>query len=154
MSETDEQALIKVVWGEASGESETGRVAVAWVVKNRSTKKGTTIQTEASKANQFYGYNAYNKKPPDPKKPCDKKAIDEITAIVRSILSNETLESGKLKYPDPTAGATHFHTSETPPQTACFGNMVKQGDNEVFVAVKSHTKIGGHYFFKGIAPYK
>jgi hypothetical protein len=154
MPETDKQALIKVVWGEASGESEQGRVAVAWVVKNRATKKRTTIQAEASKSNQFYGYRTYASRPPDLKKPADKKAIDDITAIVGSILTGEKLSNGQLKYPDPTDGATHFHTSSTPPQAAGFGNIVKQDGKDVFVAVKHHKQIGSHYFFKGIAPYK
>jgi spore germination cell wall hydrolase CwlJ-like protein len=145
MADPDEEALFRTVWGEAASESEQGRVAVAWVVKNRSTKARTTLQHEASKQGQFDGYKNY--KPPKPNNPVEQEASRAIRAIVKDVISG--------RRPDPTGGATFFHRQNVPPRAAGFGNLVKGKDGqEVFVPVASHIKIGSHYFFKGIRPYK
>jgi hypothetical protein len=147
--ESDEDALFKVIWGEARGESDKGKAAAAWVVKNRASHSGRSIRGEAAKPSQFYGYQHY--KGPDEKSESDKKLANKIRQIAKDVLS-ETIS-------DPTHGATHFHTEEKPPRGACFGNIVKVRDDdgnveEKFVAVKPHCQIGKHWFFKGIAPYK
>ena len=50
---SDLDALTKVVYGEARGESDEGKKAVAWVVINRANKSGQSIQYEATKKSQF-----------------------------------------------------------------------------------------------------
>lgn len=125
MPETDLEALTKVVYGEARGESDDGKRAVAHVVINRSKKSGKSIQFEASKPSQFYGYTAAGSMPDaNAKKKCQE-------------IAQEALDG---KSTDPTNGATFFYSgSKVPPwakgQTAC-------------------ATYGGHKFFKGIAPYK
>ena len=41
---SDLDALTRVVYGEARGESDEGKIAVAWVVKNRCAKSGKSIK--------------------------------------------------------------------------------------------------------------
>ena len=45
---SDLDALTRVVYGEARGESDEGKKAVAWVVINRSKKSGKSIKDEAT----------------------------------------------------------------------------------------------------------
>jgi spore germination cell wall hydrolase CwlJ-like protein len=52
-SSTDLGALTRVVYGEARGESDEGKIAVAWTVINRHNISGKSIQFEATKKNQF-----------------------------------------------------------------------------------------------------
>ena len=46
---SDLDALTRVVYGEARGESDEGKKGVAWTVINRSKKSGKSIQYEAKK---------------------------------------------------------------------------------------------------------
>ena len=46
---SDLDALTRVVYGEARGESDEGKKGVAWTVINRSKKSGKSIQYEAIK---------------------------------------------------------------------------------------------------------
>ena len=48
-SSTDLGALTRVVYGEARGESDEGKKAVAWTVINRHNISGKSIQFEATK---------------------------------------------------------------------------------------------------------
>ena len=52
-SSTDLGALTRVVYGEARGESDEGKIAVAWTVINRHKKSGKSIQFEATKKINF-----------------------------------------------------------------------------------------------------
>ena len=115
-------ALTRVVYGEARGESEKGKIAVAWVVINRTKKSGESIEFEAKKKNQFCCYSGEMREI-EAKKECEKIADDAINA--RSV--------------DPTNGATFFYSGQNVPcwakgKTPC-------------------AEIGGHKFFKNIAPY-
>ena len=116
-------ALTRVVYGEARGESDEGKKAVAWVVINRSKKSGNTIQYEATKKGQFCCYSGEMKEKTSKEK-CEKIAQDAINGNTS----------------DPTGGATHFYS----------------GNNTLGWAkdLQPCATIGGHKFFKGIAPYK
>ena len=52
-SSTDLGALTRVVYGEARGESDEGKIAVAWTVINRHNISGKSIQFEATKKINF-----------------------------------------------------------------------------------------------------
>lgn len=122
MTESNLTALTKVVYGEARGESDEGKRAVAHVVVNRSRKSGKSIQYEASKPHQFAGYKT-------PMKDATSKAKCE--EIAKSVLEGQST--------DPTGGATFFYSGSTVPSWA-------KGKSPC-------ATIGGHKFFKDIAPY-
>ena len=120
---SDLDALTRVVYGEARGESDEGKKGVAWVVINRSKKSGQTIQYEATKKSQFCCYSGEMKEKKS-KETCEKIAQDAINGTSS----------------DPTGGATHFYSKNKIPDWA--------------QNLKPCATIGGHKFFKGIAPYK
>ena len=120
---TDLGALTRVVYGEARGESEEGRKAVAWTVVNRHKKSGKTVQEEATKKSQFCCYSGEMK---------ETKARDECQKIADDAINNRST--------DPTGGATFFYSGNNVPSWAKGQTPCKE--------------IGGHKFFKGIAPYK
>jgi spore germination cell wall hydrolase CwlJ-like protein len=153
MAESDEDALTKVVWGEARGETEAGKIAAAWTVKNRTLKSKKTIQFESSKNNgtkwQFDGYKRYIDNPPNLKDAGAKATVDACRKVAQGVIAGTTADN--------TAGATHFNTEAVPPRAAGIGNMERldpKSTDETFVPVAHHKQIGGHYFFKGIRPYK
>ena len=115
-------ALTRVVYGEARGETDEGKKAVAWVVKNRSNKSGKSIQFEATKKSQFCCYSGEMKEK-DSKEECEEIAQDVINGYSS----------------DPTDGATHFYSGNKTPSWA--------------KGKKPCATIGGHKFFKDIAPY-
>ena len=57
VSSSDLDALTRVVYGEARGESNEGKKAAAFTVINRSQKSGKSIATEAKKPSQFCCYS-------------------------------------------------------------------------------------------------
>ena len=120
---SDLDALTRVIYGEARGESEKGKQAVGWVVKNRSSKSGKTIKEEATKKSQFCCYSGEMKEA-DAKAKCEKIANDVI----------------KNNCSDPTGGATFFYSGNNTPSWA--------------KGLSPCATIGGHKFFKDIAPYK
>ena len=122
-SSTNLGALTRVVYGEARGESEEGKRAVAWTVKNRANKSGKTIQYEATKKSQFCCYSGEMK---------EKTAKDQCQKIAQDAINGTSS--------DPTGGATFFYSGKSVPSWA--------------EGLQPCATIGGHKFFKGIAPYK
>ena len=121
-SSTDLGALTRVVYGEARGESDEGKKAVAWTVINRHKKSGKSIQFEATKKSQFCCYSGEMKET-NARDKCKQIADDAIKGINS----------------DPTGGATFFYSGNNVPSWA-------KGKSPC-------ATIGGHKFFKDIAPY-
>ena len=94
-------ALTRVVYGEARGEDDEGKIAVAWVVKNRSKKSGKSIQEEATKKSQFCCYSGEMK---------ETEAKDKCKQIAEDTIND--------KNSDPTGGATFFYSGDTVPSWA------------------------------------
>lgn len=115
-------ALTRVVYGEARGETNEGKKAVAWVVKNRSDISKKSIKYEATKKGQFCCYSGEMEEK-DSKEECEEIAQDVINGYSS----------------DPTDGATHFYSGNKTPSWA--------------KGKKPCATIGGHKFFKDIAPY-
>jgi spore germination cell wall hydrolase CwlJ-like protein len=95
--------LIRTIVFEASGETEIGKIAVAYAVLNRkkSPKWGDNIKAVVTQPGQFEPWMTRRKEieqlsPDDPRYRSAAKIAD-------AVLSGET--------PDPTAGATHFLNS-------------------------------------------
>lgn len=129
----DAAILSRTVFGEARGELWEGKVAVAWVIKNRWKSRkwyaGATIASTAMKAKQF---SCWNDSDPNRPKMCDA-TDDELSecqaAAMAAILGT---------VPDPTDGCTHYHatTMETYPPWA--------------LGKEPHRTIGRHSFYKEI----
>ena len=122
MSLSNLEALTRVVYGEARGESDKGKIAVAWTVKNRASKSGKSIAYEATKPSQFCCYSGEMK---------ETKAKEKCEKIAKETINGENT--------DPTGGATFFYSGDNVPSWA--------------KDKKSCAEIGGHKFFKDIAPY-
>ncbi len=100
-SSTDLGALTRVVYGEARGESDEGKKAVAWTVINRHKKSGKSIQFEATKKSQFCCYSGEMKET-NARDKCKQIADDAIKGINS----------------DPTGGATFFYSGNNVPSWA------------------------------------
>ena len=98
---SDLDALTRVVYGEARGESDEGKKGVAWTVINRSKKSGKSIQYEATKKGQFCCYSGEMKEK-SAKEKCEK-------------IANDAIDGNNS---DPTGGATHFYSGESVPSWA------------------------------------
>ena len=97
---SDLDALTRVIYWEARGESDEGKKAVAWTVINRTKKSGKFIKDEATKKSQFYCFPEEMEQKVKDK--CEKIAKDAINGISS----------------DPTDGATFFYSGNKVPSWA------------------------------------
>lgn len=115
------------VYHEARGESPTGKLAVAFVVRNRAEKwrRGVCEVAMQSKGKvcQFTGLCFKDKLP------YDQASLD---AAYKVFVNRNTI--------DPTHGATHYHTPAVKPLWA-----------KVYPVT---TRIGKHIFYRGKDPFR
>ena len=98
---SDLEALQRVVYCEARGQSEDGKLAVAYTVVNRSSKSGRSIEYEATKPSQFCVWG---------------RAMTETAAALKCKTAAYTaIERDK---PDPSTGATFFYSGNNVPNWA------------------------------------
>ena len=139
-SAKDLDVATRTVWGEARGEGEAGRRAVAWVIRNRSEIDlwedgkadwwGETLSEVCLKKWQF---SCWNSKDPNAKKIKKLSMKDEeykkiLLVVVEVLLSPVTY--------DPTFGACHYHLKGLHPDWIKSGQWV--------------ANIGNHVFYSGI----
>lgn len=132
MTPDDIDTTARTVWGEARGEGFEGMRAVAHVIKNRARRGGWWGATPAAVCRKPWQFSCWNTNDPNAAK------LPQLTA--RDHMFPEAVEAAELVLmtddPDPTEGATHYHTAAVrPPWSA--------GKTPCAV-------IGGHRFFKGI----
>ena len=107
ISDTDLDAAVRTVFGEARGESFEGQVAVAWVIRNRAEWQppswwGHTVEAVCYHPEQFSCHNL-----DDP----NRKILD---ALSSDNLVYVAIENGVVKpvmagvVLDPTEGSTHY----------------------------------------------
>lgn len=124
MNDYDARILAKTMWGEARGESETGKKAVACVIFNRFLSKAwysaNTVADVCLKKAQF---SCWNHSDPNREK-LEKLTYIELEPFFELI--KEVLEEGDI-----TGGATHYHTLNVNPAwnkeaepTVVFGNHI------------------------------
>lgn len=118
-SKEDLICITDAIYFEARGESNKGKIAVGYVVINRSKKRKMTICQTVHQPGQFS--KAIKSKPV-----LNKKKWKEINNLAYKIITNQ------IK--DPTKGSTYFHTTEVNPYWA---------NEESLTAV-----IGNHVFYK------
>lgn len=107
MTPDDIDVMARTVWGEARGEDLGGKVAVAWVIKNRVDNPkwwGTDISSVCQKAWQFSCWNA-----DDP----NRSKLMYVTTQDGPFQDCLLAAAGVISrnFPDPTQGATHYKVS-------------------------------------------
>ena len=128
----DVTIMAKTIWGEARGESDEGKAAVGWVIRNRAEKPrwwGLTIAGVCLKKWQFSCWN-----PSDPNAEKIANLSDE--ELSPFILIAESVLDGEID--DPTGGATHYHVHG-------MKNMPKWSEG-----MTPFVKIDHHDFYVGI----
>lgn len=134
----DVDMLSRTIWGEARGETQQGREAVAWVARNRLTHPknkdgklyGGNINAICGKPRQF---SCWNLDDPNRNK-CDTVSLEDKTFRQCLVAALVVLDSPA--HLDPTFGATHYMRIGTPTKWA-------NGREPI-------VRIGHHEFFKDI----
>ena len=123
---SDNDLLVRTVWGEARGETPLGQQAVAAVARNRAKTSGMSLRDVLLAPNQFEPWNNPTTRDAllklDPNSP-------EYQAIAQSVLGTNN---------DPTGGATHFYS---PKAQEALGRPVPAW------ATGQGTDIGNHRFY-------
>lgn len=114
---TDNQLWVMTVWGEARGEPRQGKIAVAWVIKNRAEsvppRFGASITRVCLKPYQF---SCWNPKDPNRTKMLNPLKHDTQAAWNACVEVVEGVRDGRI--PDPTHGATHYFEQSLLPEWA------------------------------------
>lgn len=129
----DLDVMARTIYGEARGESDQGKVAVAWVIMNRVAKQtwyGRTVFEVCRKPWQFSCWNLG-----DP----NRTVIESVQS--GNAIFDKCLESGRKvlasNVADPTDGATHYHANWINPPAWTRGASFT-------------VKIGNHLFYKNV----
>jgi N-acetylmuramoyl-L-alanine amidase len=107
--------LACLVWGEARGETAEGRLAVAWVVRNRRlhpspSRFGATWQAVMLRPYRFSCFLASD--------PNSRKMLSPTTHGTPEVWRQCYLAAAAVYFnlsPDPTGGADHYHTAGVAP---------------------------------------
>lgn len=119
----DEEVVVRVILGEARGESLAGQQAVANVIHNRSLKQKKSFSEVCVSPSQFHAYV-----PPLTSVP--PELLFQVRWLAQKMMANELF--------DITNGATHFHSGSQPWWAK---SMVET------------VKMGGHRFYKERVPH-
>lgn len=125
--------LARTVWGEARGEPVEGKIAVAWVVRNRfESRKWFAGKTLAETCTKPWQFSCWNEKDPN------RAKLDTVTmndqAYQECMYAAIAAVRGLI--PDPTSGATHYKVVGTSASWA--------------EGITSHATIGRHEFFRDV----
>jgi len=126
----DIKIMAKTMWGEARGESEEGKVGVAWVIRNRAEKPCWWGKTVAGVCLKKWQFSCWNANDPNAEKIANL-TDDELAPFIE--IAELVLNDG---VDDPTDGATHYHTEAVDPKWA--------------VGREPTCTIGHHLFYKDI----
>ena len=89
ISDSDLMIMAKTIWGEARGESYSGQVAVAWVIRNRAERGGwwgNTIREVCLKDQQFSCWNHND---------CNRAQIDSLSPNDPQLSNMKSIARGK-----------------------------------------------------------
>lgn len=116
----NDKAIMQTMWGEARGESDRGKIAVACVILNRVEEKSWMGKDPFEVCHQKWQFSCWNKNDPN----CDK-----IKKLPKEVYVNYMPLLKQAKKEDITNGALHYkvkghkaswHSGEKP--CAVFGN--------------------------------
>ncbi len=122
--------MARTVYGEARGETWEGKVAVAWVIKNRAKKGGwwgDTIDAVCLFPKQFSCWDDHNRL-------VMMTATEDDPAFLACLDAATAVLTGRIQ--DPTSGSCHYHASDIHPDWA-------EGHTSV-------ATIGRHCFYRDI----
>ena len=129
---SDVETVARTVWGEARGEGPAGWAAVAWVIRNRAAHPGwwgRDLRGVCLCPRQFSCWNVGDaNRAQIIALPDDDPTLSAIRATVDGVLTDTI--------PDPTGGATHYHTRAVAPVWATH--------------LVATATIGGHEFYKEV----
>jgi N-acetylmuramoyl-L-alanine amidase len=132
--DSDLDIMARTIWGEARGEAREGRVAVAWVVRNRLLRPKRFGATIARICQQPYAFSCWNHGDPNRSKMLSLGETDtmfsECRQIALSVLNDEIA--------DPTQAAQFYFNPDTAAPKWATGH-------------KPVAVIGHHAFYAGIA---
>lgn len=141
----DIDTLAKTLWGEARGEPDQGKVAVAWVIRNRASRPrfaGPLLGKEGAAAQVCrapYQFSCWNED--DPNRPYLMTLDPSHYTLERTIA--EGVLTGTLS--DPTQGADHYHTIAAPGWAPAWPPGWSRSMKEV-------ARWGGHVFYDSRQP--
>jgi len=124
-----------VIWGEARGESNKAKIAVAWVIRNRFIRNGWFGDSLRAVLTKKYQFSCLNPNDVNSQKVRNPLYWDDFKVWAECYEIAEKVHNGEIK--DPTGGATHY-----------FDKSLK--DNPPYWAKKLTftKKIGSFYFYK------
>ena len=123
-----------LIWGEARGEPKEGKIAVAWVVRNRFIKGGWYGSTLKEVILKPYQFSCFLKSDPNKRKMLNPLAYDSFDIWKECYDIAERVNQGELE--DPTNGATHYHSKYMKIYPRWTRKMIKT------------CEIGSHIFYK------
>jgi len=123
-----------LIWGEARGEPKKGKIAVAWVVRNRWIKGGWFGKTLKEVILKPYQFSCFLKGDPNRKKLLNPLLYDSFDIWAECYDIAEKVNLGELE--DPTNGATHYHSRYMRRYPRWIKNMIKT------------CEIGNHIFYR------
>ena len=122
--------LARTIWGEARGEPQLGQIAVAYVARNRAARPGWWGHDIISVCQAHDQFSCWRATDPNRPKLLGVTASDpvfvNILKMARKVLAGEL--------PDPTMGATSYHTLDCHPGWDA--------------ALQVTARIGNHIFYK------
>ncbi len=138
--ERDLDTLARTLWGEARGEPDQGKVAVAWVIANRASRpafaghllgRAGAVDRVCKAPWQFSCWNL-----DDPNR-AQLIALHPIAMAVELQIATDVLK-GDLS--DPTNGADHYHTIDAPAWATAWPPGWA-------ASMRQTARFGGHVFY-------
>ncbi len=125
--------VARTIFGEARGENRGGRIAVAWVIRNRVSEPGWWGDDYVSVCRKAWQFSCWNQGDPNYEL---LLRVDDSNAVFRECLDvADDVVSGRA--PDPTYGATHYHHQAIQPTWS--------------VDAEPSVRIGVHVFYNDIS---
>ena len=124
-----------VIFGEARGESYEGKVAVAWVIRNRKERGGWFGKDYIEVMTKEYQFSSLLLDNVNSKKIKDPLSHEPFSVWAECYQLADKVSKGKI--PDPTNGATHF-----------FDDSIADNPPSWILGLKFKVKIG-HILFYG-----
>ena len=106
----DIESAARTVYGEARGEPEQGKIAVAWVIRNRA-KRGGWWGNDVDTVCRFpFAFSCWNNNDPNKSKILKVGIEDESFRLCLIAVAAAFSDIA----PDPTSGSTHYHVASQP----------------------------------------
>ncbi len=131
----DIRVLALTIHGEGRGESDLGKLAIGWTVRNRAEKHDLSLAEACLKSIHYSAWN--NARSNDANQLSMMTAELSDKAYARCMVA--ALQVAHELEPDPTGGATHYVTLNLTPEWA------KKDGQEL-----PYDSLGNHKFYRGI----